>query len=432
MAHRYGLGVLAALAVTIGVLAIGGMASAESRPQGAAQSLSASKPSDDSSARPTHDASGRPFAATVLAGASTTWSHEEALQGGITWILTNQRPAGNWGDIRDRRPNDIMLGGLNSLNTFENASAGLCLMALLEAERTPEIQKALEKGFAWLSNAPLTLRVTGTVFYSMWAHMYVSQAMCRGLSDPTLTHLHEGMRKRCAWEVERLINLQMLDGGWGYYDFDYTLVSPSGDQTTSFGTASVLLALYEAREAGFHVPKSVTDRGASILAKLGIPNGSWSYSRSWILRPMGDPSRLEGALCRATACNLAMYTSGQGSAEAIRRGLDNLFTHHDYVEIARQRQFPHETWFANAPYYYYYGHYYAALSIKHLDPAIQAEYAGKLAAFIGITKDADGSFWDYPLYGYTKAYGTGYAARILKLCKDAMPAKSASATAQRD
>lgn len=416
------------LAAGLGVLATGNMEVARAETPEPGQETAAAA----GAKRPTHDASGRPFAATVLASASETWTHEAALQGGIAWILKNQNPKGNWGDIRDRRPADIMLGGLNSLHTFENASAGLCLMALLEAGRTPEIQAALDKGFAWLSNAPLAQRVSGTVFYNMWAHMYVSQAMCMGLKDPTLAKLHDDMRKRCAWEVERLVNLQMLDGGWGYYDFAHNLVHPSGEYSTSFGTASVLLALEDAKAAGFTVPDKVLERGRSILARMAVPNGSWVYSRGWIMSPLGDPSRIEGALCRATASNLAMLGHGpQFTVKKVQTGLDNLFVHHDYPEIARQRQYPHETWFANAPYYYYYGHYYAALSLGRLDPAVQAEYAGKLAAFIGITHDNDGSFWDYPLYGYTKAYGTGYAVRILKLCRDRMKAAPDNPTAQR-
>jgi hypothetical protein len=31
-------------------------------------------------------------------------------------------------------------------------------------------------------------------------------------------------------------------------------------------------------------------------------------------------------------------------------------------------------------------------------------------------RQPDGSFWDYPLYGYHKAYGTGYAVATLARC----------------
>src|SRR5690606_19390171 len=112
-------------------------------------------------------------------------------------------------------------------------------------------------------------------------------------------------------------------------------------------------------------------------------------------------------------------------------GLDNLFVHHDYLEIARQRQYPHETWFANAPYYYYFGHFYAGRTLKLLPDADRKIAAGRLAAFIASTADDDGCFWDYPLYGYTKAYGTGYGVAILNDCRLALKDGNGSVTAER-
>lgn len=50
---------------------------------------------------------------------------------------------------------------------------------------------------------------------------------------------------------------------------------------------------------------------------------------------------------------------------------------------------------------------------------MRAEYSDKLADLVVKGQYDDGSFWDYPLYAYAKAYGTGYGALILSNCRDA-------------
>ena len=46
------------------------------------------------------------------------------------------------------------------------------------------------------------------------------------------------------------------------------------------------------------------------------------------------------------------------------------------------------------------------------DPLVEAQQAG----FIDI-QDADGSWWDYPLYNYHQQYGTAYAIMSLHRCR---------------
>ena len=36
-------------------------------------------------------------------------------------------------------------------------------------------------------------------------------------------------------------------------------------------------------------------------------------------------------------------------------------------------------------------------------------------------QDADGSWWDYPLYDYHQQYGTAYAIMTLHRCRRALP-----------
>jgi hypothetical protein len=369
--------------------------------------------------RPAYDPVGRPLAAEVMKGATKEWSQEKPLQLGIQWILDNQQEDGHWGHFLPWRPADIMLGGYNSWHAFGNASTGLCVMALLLQPPSKEIDQAIVRGYEYLAKtAPLTGRPSPSVFYSVWAHTYLVEAFCRGLADPRVKDLVPAMRERCKDELASLLLMQNCDGGFGYYDFGHAMVHPTSEYSTSFNAAAALVAMKLAKENGFTVPQNAMDSCVGTLARMRLPNGAYAYSRDWVYRPVTGPSCIEGSLCRATAGNYALYHFNRDVKVAnVRAGLDNLFAHHDYVEIARQREYPHETWFQNAPYYYYFGHYYAALSLTDLNAGDRADYAGKLSAFVGITQDADGSFWDYPLYGYTKAYGTAYGVLVLSLCK---------------
>ena len=91
-------------------------------------------------------------------------------------------------------------------------------------------------------------------------------------------------------------------------------------------------------------------------------------------------------------------------------------------EIGRGRPYPHEAWYYTAGYYYFFGHYYASRIVKDLSWDGRPEYTAWLAATITGNQDPDGSWFDFPLYGYHKAYGTAYAILILQNCRDALSA----------
>ncbi len=83
------------------------------------------------------------------------------------------------------------------------------------------------------------------------------------------------------------------------------------------------------------------------------------------------------------------------------------------MEMGRNRPYPHESWYETAGYYFFFGHFYAAGVITQLPLEEQAHYWRLLARVLLVCQQADGSWWDYPLYGYGKAYGTAYALLAL-------------------
>jgi hypothetical protein len=360
------------------------------------------------------------------------WMYDEQLDAAVRWILDNQKSAGDWGTM-EARPRDIYLGSINSLHVFGNASSALCVMGLLLLPPTDEIDAALERALEYLIDAPDTPRATMNTFYNVWAHAYMIQALTRGMQDDRFADKRSRLRQRAEHELRRLMDHQALDGGWGYYDFRERTVQPSGSMSTPFTTATVLVALHEAVLANLRLVRSEANPGGEGLRdhrsqialdyveRHRIPNGAYYYSSGHMHFPQGRANLPRGSTARSQSGDNALFTWGRTiTTDTLREQLDTFFNEHLFLEIGRGRQMPHEAWYGVAPYYYYFGHYYAARNVEALPEDIRPDYAKKLADVMVAGQYDDGSFWDYPLYGYTKAYGTGYGVIILAKCRRAM------------
>jgi hypothetical protein len=78
---------------------------------------------------------------------------------------------------------------------------------------------------------------------------------------------------------------------------------------------------------------------------------------------------------------------------------------------------PHESYFAVAGYFFYFGHYYTAYLIPLMPSEERAYYQDHLATVLMNVQTKDGSWWDYPLYNYHQQYGTAFALMSLKRCE---------------
>lgn len=352
--------------------------------------------------------------------ARIAWKYQDELDKAVRWILDNQKDNGDWGYMEER-PYDIYLGSINSLHVWGNASTALCCMGLLKQEPNEEINDALRKGLLYLVEAPDTPRATMTTFYNVWSHAYMIQALCRASMDERFADLKGRLIKRAEHEMRRLMDHQALDGGWGYYDFSMRTYRPSGQISTPFTTAAALVALKDAQQANLSFRDHNVQIGLDYLERHRIPNGAYYYSSGHMHYPMGSANQIRGSLGRSQSGDNGLFTWGRTiTTDDLRAQLDTFFKEHVFIEMGRGRQFPHEAWYATAPYYYYFGHYYASRNALALPRNIRAHYGDKLAGHVVAGQYDDGSFWDYPLYGYHKPYGTGYAVIILSNCKEAV------------
>ncbi len=87
--------------------------------------------------------------------------------------------------------------------------------------------------------------------------------------------------------------------------------------------------------------------------------------------------------------------------------------------MGRKRPVPHESFFAVAGYFYYYGHWYAAQCIEQLPTDERPYFQDHLAHILLPLQERDGSWWDYPFYNYHQQYGTAMAVMSLLKCQKA-------------
>ena len=97
--------------------------------------------------------------------------------------------------------------------------------------------------------------------------------------------------------------------------------------------------------------------------------------------------------------------------------LHRLVSRNGWLSIGRKRPVPHEAWFQVAGYFYYYGHYYAALCIEQLPAEERAPFQAGIARVVLDNQDGDGSWWDFPFYDYHQPYGTAFALMTLGRCR---------------
>ena len=337
----------------------------------------------------------------------------QSIARGVKFILDSQNPDGSWGTGLQTRGYEVYSMVPGSHDAFRVATTALCVMALREVGGHPE---AHARGVEYLVADGKAHRDAGRLLYNIWAHTYGLQALSIELKhDPK----NERMRAAALWHLDRLRRYETYIGGWNYYDFEAQTQAPSMEPT-SFGTAAALVALHEAKGAGLEVPSVMSGRAIRRLEEQRVPGGAYLYSRSHLYRPRQSANRTRGSVGRTQSCNYALWLWGSpkiGKTE-VREGLEMFFAEHPYIEMGRKRQYPHESWYQTAPYYYYFGHYYSGLLLEKLGPAGREKYGARLAEKIVPKQDPDGAWWDYAMWDYHKPYGTAFAVMTLLRCED--------------
>lgn len=357
---------------------------------------------------------------------ASTANVDASIKRGIDFLVGFQNPNGSWGNPTLTKNLNIYAPIPGAHHAFKAGASGLAISGMLDCnDPRPEVQASLAKAAAWVAaELPKLRRAEQTTTYNAWGHAYGLRAITRFWqheADPT---------KKAEWlrlgqeQVDLVNRYEDVNGGWGYLDIydGLTTQKPSGIPT-SFTTATVLLAMEEARRImGVKLDDKLVAHAVAMLGRQRTPDSSYVYSNMHVMAPRLPINRPAGSLARSQACNAALRVYGEKliTDEVLDQWAERFLDRQGFLDMTRERPVPHEGPFQIAGYFYYYGIYYFTESAKHLPKDKQAAYAKRLAAIILSHQQKDGSWWDYPLYSYHQPYGTGYALMALAWCKEAM------------
>lgn len=354
-----------------------------------------------------------------------------AIQRGIAFLLEDQNKNGSWGSPTKTKGLNIYAPIPGAHHAFQTATTSLVLAALLDVDggKTEKVRKAIERGETWLfENLPHLRRATPDALYNVWGHGYAIQALVRMHKRlPDDADRQKKIEDLIRDQMDLLTRYESVDGGWGYYDFKIGSQKPATD-STSFTNAAVLVAFHEAKELGVSPPQPVVKRAIDATVRQRKPDFTYLYGEYLKWSPMAPINRPGGSLGRSQACNVALKLWGDQkiTEDVVKTWLDRLFTRNGWLDNGRKRPIPHEAPFQVAGYFFYFGHYYAALCIDQLKPADRPFYQDLLAVTLMKLQEKDGSWWDYPLYAYHQPYGTAFVLLSLKHCQHGVAPAPAS------
>src|SRR5207247_2139012 len=177
------------------------------------------------------------------------------------------------------------------------------------------------------------------------------------------------------------------------------------------------------KNIGVEIPEDVLNRGIASINRQRKNDHSYLYGEYLHWQPMMPINRPGGSLGRSQACNLALRLWGDKTITdgILTNWLERLVVRNEWLSFGRKRPIPHESWFQVAGYFFYYGHYYAAVCSQQLEEHNARKYQDYLAAILMPLQEKDGSWWDFPLYNYHQQYGTAFALMTLARCRQPSP-----------
>lgn len=363
-----------------------------------------------------------------------TPTDEEILKSigrGVDFLISRQNKNGSWGSAHRTKGLNIYAPGTTHA-AFRAGTTALALAALIEVRQASlrkenpldleilsidadKLDDAIIRGEWWVFEVlPDLRRSSEDCLYNVWGHAYGIQCLVRMLDRlPDDKERCQKIRDLISQQISMLQRYETAYGGWFYYDFE-KYAKPI-ETTASFVSATGLIALREAKDHGIEVPQKMVDRTVASILRQRNPDFSYFYGEYLKSRPRYDINRPAGSLGRSQACNLALLSWGghDVTEDIMENWIKRLIARNGWLDIGRKRPIPHESWFAIAGYFYYYGQFYAVLCIEELPEKKRTIYRPYLALAMLELQEEDGSWWDYPLYDYHQQYGTGFAVLTL-------------------
>lgn len=347
-------------------------------------------------------------------------SIDEAIADGFAYLAKSQQADGSWGTGLSTRGTEIYSRVPGSLDSFKTAVTALAVMALQEAggEKSPH-PEVFRKGLNWLKTDGRVRRDQQDLMYNTWAHTYALQVLANEIAAG---NADAKVREAAEYHLGKMLAYETYVGGWNYYDFDAGTQRPAMEPT-SFGTAAGLLSLFEAKKAGLNVPEGTIRRAINRLKDARRPDGAFLYGSGYRYGPNAGANKWQGSAGRSQSGTYVLWLFDVEGIELddVDQALTKLQENWIYLNIGRKRPYPHEAFYQNSGYYYYFGMYFSAREVEALtDREAKRKHAQNVRKMIMPFQEADGSWWDYAMWDYHKPYGTAYAIMALRRLKPAL------------
>jgi hypothetical protein len=335
-------------------------------------------------------------------------TRDELLTKAVADLVAMQEEGGQWpyeGVYRVERqiPIGYRVGGTAIV-------AGTLLAA---APQDRDAQAAVRRGLEFvlkeLKAAGMEPSTKDVYDVRVWGHAMALEFLCQVRAAKAAGERGAAVDEAVRGLVKTLLTEEIEGGGWNYANHH----APA-----SFVTAPVVQALLWARSQGETVPDEVFDRARKVLEAARAPDGAFAYSGSSGGRPTRD--KLAGSSARSAVCETTLLLLGGGGTKDVQAALDAFHANWDELAKRRQKQGTHEGPYSIAPYYFYYGHRYAAQAIEVLPEESRAKERERLVAVLLKTREMDGT-WNDRVFPRSRNYGTAMATLVLLADRTPLP-----------
>lgn len=347
----------------------------------------------------------RPWAPASTAAPDGTPQVADLIAAAVKQLVRMQEDGGEWPYEGVYRVNRALPAGYRVGGTAVVATA-LLFAAPRDEAACAAVDKALAFVLKELGDPLLTPSSENAYDVRIWGHAYALEFLCHIRQFKRAGDHAKEVDQWIARLVRTLTAEEIAGGGWNY---------AGHNRQASFVTAPVTQALLFASAQGEQVPAEVLDRARIVLTESRAETGAFVYAGT--LRASAD-TRLPGSAARSAACEATLLLLGAGSQEALRSAVDAFATHWEELAKRRRQSGTHEGEYNIAPYYFYYGHRYAAQAIELLPPAMRPAERARLLRLILKTRDDDGT-WNDRVFARSRNYGT--AAIVLALLGEQTP-----------
>jgi len=323
----------------------------------------------------------------------------------LGWLRARRRADGGWPD-----PSELAAGARdsNALSVAIDALGARALLARGEAEPGAvrrEAELALALGRASLSERP---RGPTYMTYEVWSDALLLELLSDLLASEAPDLPAEELRGLGRELVEALAARQRANGGWSYFEaVSLAEGAAKPEQSISFVTASVVLALQHAQAAGIAVDGAGLARALDALEAFRSEAGVFAYMLWSYQERAPDEQQVAGAAGRAPLCELALLRAGRSDTARLEAALGQFFEHAAVLAQETGKALMHCGAEGQGCHYVLYDYAMCARAIAALPAAEQKPWRARLLTRLDSARRSDGAYCDTPILG--PASGTALA-----------------------